>query len=83
MIDQEIHTEWVKTLSKVLKGKTIVTVRYLDDEEMKLLGWYKRPICFQLNDGTLCIPSTDDEGNDGGSLFYQPRDEEMGVLPTL
>jgi hypothetical protein len=70
---------WTKVAQDVLKGKTIVDVRYLNDEEMKMMGWYKRPICFFLNDGTSCILSADDEGNDGGVLFYG----ESGVLPTL
>ena len=34
---------------------------------------------FFLNDGTSCILSCDDEGNDGGVLFYGSD----GVLPTL
>jgi hypothetical protein len=43
------------------------------------MGWYSRPICFFLSDGTCCMLSSDDEGNDGGVLFYN----ENGVLPTL
>jgi hypothetical protein len=61
---------WTKRAKEVLQGKTIVEVRYLNDEEMEMMGWYKRPICFFLNDGTSCILSMDDEGNDG-------------ILPTL
>jgi len=68
-----------KTAKQVLEGRTIVEVRYLTDEEMEVMGWYKRPICFQLDNGTLCIPQKDDEGNDGGSLFYQHFIEKEGV----
>jgi hypothetical protein len=50
---------------------------------MELMGWYKRPICFELDNGTLCIPSMDDEGNDGGSLFYQEKGKELDVLPVI
>lgn len=64
---------------KLLKGRKIVNVRYLDDEEMELMGWYKRPIVFQLDNGTLCFLASDDEGNDGGALFYG----ENGVIPTI
>lgn len=71
--------EWSDKAREVLKGKTIVEARYLNDEEMKQMGWYKRPLCFFLNDGTSCILSSDDEGNDGGVLFYGSQ----GVLPTL
>jgi uncharacterized protein YaeQ len=70
---------WTKKAQDVLKGKTIVEVRYLNDEEMEMMGWFKRPICFFLNDDTSCILSCDDEGNDGGVLFYGSN----GVLPTL
>lgn len=72
-------TKWNQMAKTVLAGKTITEARYLNDEEMEMMGWYKRPLCFFLNDGTSCILSCDDEGNDGGVLFYG-RD---GVLPTL
>ena len=78
-MSKEIIKEWTKNAQDVLKGKTIVEVRYLNDKEMENMGWYKRPICFFLNDGTSCILSQDDEGNDGGVLFYGSN----GVLPTL
>ena len=70
---------WNKKAKEVLEGKTIVEVRYMNDQEMEMMGWDSRPICFFLNDGTTCLLSCDDEGNDGGVLFYN----ENGVLPTL
>ena len=79
MTKPEILKQWTDEAKKVLQGKTITEVRYLNDEEMEMMGWYKRPICFFLNDGTSCILSMDDEGNDGGVLFYG----KDGVLPTL
>jgi hypothetical protein len=81
MKDYKKH--WTDKAVKVLEGKTITKVRYLNDKEMKNMGWYKRPICFFLNDGTSCILSMDDEGNDGGVLFYQNESEPNGVLPVL
>lgn len=80
---EEITTYWVEKSNSILKGRTIVKVRYLNDEEMELMGWYKRPLCFVLDNGTLCIPSMDDEGNDGGSLFYQEKGKELDVLPVI
>jgi hypothetical protein len=77
--EKELHAYWDSVAKKALKGKTIVDVRYLNDEEMEMMGWYSRPVCFFLNDGTSCILSSDDEGNDGGVLFYG----ENGVLPVL
>jgi len=78
-VEPKILKQWTDEAKKVLEGKTITEVRYLNDEEMEMMGWYKRPVCFFLNDGTSCILSCDDEGNDGGVLFY----EKDGVLPTL
>lgn len=75
----ETLTKWNKIAKETLEGKTIVEVRYMNDQEMEMMGWYSRPICFFLNDGTCCLLSSDDEGNDGGVLFYN----ENGVLPTL
>ncbi len=72
-------SHWTGVAKKVLEGKTIVEVRYMNDQEMEMMGWYSRPICFFLNDGTTCLLSQDEEGNDGGVLFY----DENGVLPTL
>ena len=73
------NIEWTNQAKEVLEGRKIVEVRYLNDDEMEMMGWYKRPICFFLDDGTSCMLSADDEGNDGGVLFYG----ESGILPTL
>lgn len=75
----ETLTKWEKIAKDTLQGKRIVEVRYMNDQEMEMMGWYSRPICFFLNDGTCCLLSSDDEGNDGGVLFFN----ENGVLPTL
>jgi hypothetical protein len=76
---EELQIHWTKKAKEVLEGRKIVEVRYLNDEEMEDIGWYSRPICFVLDNGTYCTLSQDDEGNDGGVLFYG----ENGVLPTL
>ena len=76
---KKLVDKWNKISQDVLQGRTIVEVRYLTDEEMEDIGWYSRPICFVLDNGTYCTLSCDDEGNDGGVLFYN----ENGVLPTL
>lgn len=83
MTNHELNTYWVNKSEKVLKGRVIKSVRYLTDDEMVDMGWYKRPICIELDNGTLCIPSMDDEGNDGGSLFYQEKGKELDVLPVI
>jgi hypothetical protein len=35
------------------------------------MGWARRPLVIELDDGTLMFASRDDEGNDGGALFGQ------------
>ncbi len=79
MTKKEVHQHWTTKAKEVLEGRTITEVRYLTDEEMKMMGWYKRPITFLLDNGEYCIVSQDDEGNDGGVLFYG----KDGVLPVL
>jgi hypothetical protein len=37
----------------------------------------------QLDDGTLVYPSMDDEGNDGGVLYYQKEGSNDYVLPVI
>lgn len=70
---------WTDVASKLLKGRTIKAVRYMTPEEAEGLGWYKRSIVFVLDNKEICFVAADDEGNDGGSLFYGTN----GVLPTL
>lgn len=80
---QEIKSYWVQKASDVLLGRTIVKVRYLSDSEMSSMQWRKNPVVFVLDDSTLVFPSMDDEGNDGGSLFFQKKDEYVDVLPVI
>ena len=69
---------WEKYGTKHLKGRTIINVRYLTDEEMKGMGWHRKSIVLELSDGSLLFPSSDDEGNDAGALFGQsPTNEEL------
>jgi len=70
---------WTSQAKKVLLKRTIVDVRYLNDAEMEDMGWYSRPLALFLDNGEHLIISADDEGNDGGAIFYGTN----GVLPTL
>ena len=80
---EELEKYWNGKAQFVLKGKTIVDVAYMTEEEAEDWDWYKRPIVMVLNDGTELIVSMDDEGNNGGSLFYATDETPNGVLPTL
>jgi len=80
---QERDKFWNERAMKVLKGKTIVQVRYLTEEECEENMWYKRGLVLVLNDGTQVIPGSDDEFNDTGVLHYVGKDKQWDCLPSL
>ena len=59
---------WNKKANDLLVGKKIVKVEWMNNKEKDEIGWYSRPVCMQLDDGTWIFPMADDEGNDGGAL---------------
>ena len=73
--------KWNKIASDQLLGKQIIKVEYMTSKECEELGWYSRPVMFQLDDGNWIYPSQDDEGNNGGALFT--NDKKEWVLPVL
>jgi len=83
MTKQEIKNHWTKEAAKILKGRKIVDVRYLHEEEMEGLMWDKNPICFTLDNGSICYVSSDDEGNNGGALFTMNTKGENEDIPTI
>ena len=80
---KELETFWNNRAKEVLLGKTIVSVNYMTKADADHMGWYKRPIIFKLSDGTVCYLSCDDEGNDGGALFFSDKDGKHDELPVL
>ncbi len=72
---------WIKDIEKVLLGKKIVSIRYMTKKEMKEMGWYKRPIILQLDDGNIIYSSMDDEGNNGGALIT--NDQNLPTIPVF
>lgn len=73
--------KWEQDCSKHLKGKTIKTVRYLNDEELEQFGWDRRSLVIFFTDGSYITPSADDEGNDAGALFTSF--EGLEVIPVI
>jgi len=73
---------WTAYAKEKLVGKTIKSVRYMTPKEAEDWMWYKRPLVMTLSDGTNLILSCDDEGNDGGAMFGQTKDEEF-TFPVL
>ena len=80
---KNIEKYWNNKASEILLNKTIVEVEYLPEDEADRSMWGKRPVCFKLNDGTWVIPQSDDEGNDGGALYYNRTDLDDDILPVL
>ena len=82
---QSTEERWTEEASRVLLNKKIVKVEYLPEDAMDSYGWSKKPITFWLDDGTWIQAQMDDEGNDGGVLFYAQGngEEDQGVLPVL
>ncbi len=74
---------WDKEARNLLVGKSIIDVRYLEDNEKEDMGWDERGLCFFLSDGTQLIISRDDEGNGPGSVFYSTEQNKNGTFPTL
>ena len=76
------ENRWTKLSAKHLLGKKITKVFYMPEDVTEEIGWYKRPLMLQLDDGSYLYPQMDDEGNDGGALYYQKGDKGE-TLPVL
>ena len=79
---KNLTERWNKQAKKVLLNRKIVQVKYVDTKEANSYMWGKRPISFTLDNGTRVIAQMDDEGNDGGALWYGNKDGE-DLLPVL
>jgi len=69
---------WNTLCQQKLLKRRIVEVRYLTDEEMENVGWYRKSLAIFLDNGHWFFASSDDEGNDAGALFTSFPD-----LPTI
>ena len=78
----QLIEKWVDYAKERLVGRTIVRVRYLQDEEMAD-DWWSRALVIELDDGSLLLPSRDNEGNDGGALLGQSGDGKEWTFPTI
>ena len=79
---RDLTKEWTEFAKKRLVGKKIVAVEYLTDKEVENIGWYNRPVAFKLDDESWVYPQCDDEGNNGGVLYYHQEDD-CQVFPVL
>jgi hypothetical protein len=51
-MNDEFKQDWGGQATKALVGKKIVAARYLNDDEVESLGWFKSAIVLLLDDGT-------------------------------
>ena len=79
---ENIIKKWTNHANKQLKGKTIQGVRYMTDEEINDFMWFRKSVVIQFTDGTIMLPQSDDEGNDGGALWTF-KDGKEDVIPTI
>ena len=64
---------------KLLVGRRIKKVCYLTKDEAEQMYWTKRPLVIIFDNGSYMFASADDEGNNGGALFFN----ESEVFPTI
>ena len=85
MDNKEIVEQWIGRAEKLLLGRKIIRIEYMSEDEIKDAGWDSRPICLQLDDKSWLVPQRDDEGNDGGALYYSHPEgpDESEVLPVI
>jgi len=81
--EKQVENYWEGMANKNLLGKKIVSVRYLSKREMEAMGWFKRSVVIQLDDGSIFFPSSDDEGNDAGALFGHNKAGESITFPVI
>ena len=81
--DKFCRQYWDEKGQHLLKGATIIGVRYMTKKECEPMMWEDYPIALLLEKGGnefWVYPSRDDEGNNGGALFMT-NDEYC--MPTL
>jgi hypothetical protein len=72
---------WTNEAAALLKGRKIVAVRYMTNEEAAESEWYGRPLVIWLDDGTHFMAASDEEGNGPGALFTSSK--KTPTIPTL
>ena len=78
---EDRKNKWTERASKFLVGKKIAHVRYMKDEELEDMGWYKSNLVIFFDDNSYMFASADDEGNESGVLFTS--DEDFNVIPSI
>lgn len=83
---EKLKCKWAKTANKLLVGYTIIDVIYPTGSD-----FYHQPPCLVLEkhkgnkkSEIVIVPQSDDEGNDGGSLYISNIAEDTThLLPKI
>ena len=79
--DSELAKYWNNRISKILVGRTITKVEYMSQTDAEEQDWCNRPIQIQLDNKIWLTPTSDDEGNEGGSIHTNLKKDH--IIPTL
>ena len=82
-VKEEREKYWHDMANKVLKGRTIVSVKYISEDLASEAWWSNRGIVITLDNGVELLPMSDDEGNDCGAIHYFAEDGTQDCLPVL
>lgn len=83
MSREQLKAEWRERMLRHVQGKTIVDIRWMSEDEVREMGWSCGAVVLVLDDGTLLLPSRDDEGNGPGALFGQSDSEDGFTFPVI
>ena len=75
--------KWNAEAKRLFQGKRIIEARYMTDEEMTAMAWYRRAVVLVLDDGSIFCPSADDEGNGPGAIQGVDSKGNFTGLPVL
>lgn len=64
----------------LLTGRTIKRVRMLSKDEAEQFMWWKTGPVIELDDGTLLVAQSDNEGNNAGAILVQAKQEKDDTL---
>jgi hypothetical protein len=81
MTNKELTDVWNKRVSKLLVGRKIIKVEYISEEDANEQGWDSRPVQIQLDNGVWLTPTSDDEGNNGGAIHTNLKNNS--IIPVL
>ena len=89
--NKAVRNYWNTVAMWQLVGRRIEAVHYMKPEEIEENMWYKAPVKIWLTakpgKGTISkpicmIPSSDDEGNNGGALHFEGYESDEHLLET-